>query len=63
MRDENLQSTFTGKVSVALADIKNAQTSNVFELEFAPPGGAPPRITGLKRVRRMMPLALRMLIK
>jgi uncharacterized protein (TIGR03437 family) len=49
LREENAQAKFTGKVSVALADLKNAQTSNLFELEFAPPTGAPPRVTGLNK--------------
>jgi uncharacterized protein (TIGR03437 family) len=49
LREEDTRANFTGKVSVALADIKNAQTSNVFELEFAPPTGAPPRVTGLNK--------------
>jgi uncharacterized protein (TIGR03437 family) len=49
LREEDVKANFTGKVSVALADIKNAQTSNVFELEFAPPTGAPPRVTGLNK--------------
>jgi uncharacterized protein (TIGR03437 family) len=49
LREEDAQAKFTGKVSVALADLKNGQTSNLFELEFAPPTGAPPRVTGLNK--------------
>jgi uncharacterized protein (TIGR03437 family) len=49
LRQENARANFTGKVSVALADIKNGQASNIFELEFAPPTGAPPRVTGLNK--------------
>jgi uncharacterized protein (TIGR03437 family) len=49
LREENERANFTGITSVALADIKNGQTSNVIDLEFAPPTGMPPRVTGLSK--------------
>lgn len=49
LRGEDAGADFTGAMSIALADIRNAGTSNIFELEFAPPFGAPPRITGLNK--------------